>query len=69
MASVLNYSAWGVLQSKVQAHPHLTLDSLKKRLEAERAKLFPEYLRATVDAFPKILKDVVKNKGNRIEQP
>ncbi|CAI2357938.1 unnamed protein product [Caenorhabditis sp. 36 PRJEB53466] len=54
--------------SKVQAHPHPNLESLKKSLEADWAKLSPEYLRATVEAFPKRLKDVVKNKGNRIEQ-
>ncbi|PIC28734.1 hypothetical protein B9Z55_020552 [Caenorhabditis nigoni] len=63
----LDYSVWGVLQNKVCARPHANIEALKKSLTEEWDKLSVQYLRATIDAFPRQLRAVVAAKGGRIE--
>uniref|UniRef100_A0A8R1HYT8 Tc1-like transposase DDE domain-containing protein n=1 Tax=Caenorhabditis japonica TaxID=281687 RepID=A0A8R1HYT8_CAEJA len=65
--NLLDYSAWGVLQNKVWARPHSSGEALKKTLREEWDKLPYENLHATVDAYPRRLRDVIKAKGGRIE--
>ncbi|CAP32292.1 Protein CBG13505 [Caenorhabditis briggsae] len=60
-------SIWGVLQNKVCARPHSSVEALKKKLVEEWDKLSVEYLRATVDAYPRRLRAVIAAKGGRIE--
>ncbi|CAO4366563.1 unnamed protein product [Caenorhabditis nigoni] len=64
----MDYSVWGTLQAKVQARPHKNLEDLKKSLLTEWDNLSPDYLRATIDAYPKRLMEVIENEGARIEQ-
>ncbi|CAO4381691.1 unnamed protein product [Caenorhabditis nigoni] len=53
---------------RVLARPHSNLESLGKSLDPGRAQLSPKHLRATVDAIPNKLMDVVRIKSNCIEQ-
>lgn len=64
----LDYSVWGVLQERVNAKPHSSLDALKKTLEKEWDNLSTDYLRATVEAYPRRLRAVISAKGGRVEQ-
>uniref|UniRef100_A0A8R1IE88 Uncharacterized protein n=1 Tax=Caenorhabditis japonica TaxID=281687 RepID=A0A8R1IE88_CAEJA len=57
----------GGLACIVCARPHSSVDSLKKTLFEEWDKLPDEYLHATVEAYPRRLRDVMKAKGGRIE--
>uniref|UniRef100_A0A8R1HU47 Tc1-like transposase DDE domain-containing protein n=2 Tax=Caenorhabditis japonica TaxID=281687 RepID=A0A8R1HU47_CAEJA len=63
----LDYSVWGVLQNKVCARPHSSVEALKKTLLEECDKLPDEYLHATVEAYPRRLRDVIKAEGSRIK--
>ena len=64
----LDYSIWGVLQNKVNAKPHSSIEALKKTLVKEWDALSPEYLRATIDAYPRRLRAVIEKRGGRMEQ-
>ncbi|CAP35122.1 Protein CBG17465 [Caenorhabditis briggsae] len=63
----LDYFVWGDLPNKVCARPNANIEALKKSLSEEWDKLSVEYLRATIDAFPRRLRAVVAAKGGRIE--
>ncbi|EFO87874.1 hypothetical protein CRE_05599 [Caenorhabditis remanei] len=64
----LDYSIWGVLQNKVNAKPHSSIEALKKTLLKEWDALSPDYLRATIDAYPRRLRAVIQKRGGRMEQ-
>ncbi|EFP11148.1 hypothetical protein CRE_30696 [Caenorhabditis remanei] len=57
-----------VLQNKVNAKPHSSIEALKKTLLKEWDALSPEYLRATIDTYPRRLRAVIKKRGGRMEQ-
>lgn len=63
----MDYSVWSVLESKVCASSHTSMQSLKAALEKAWDELDPDYLRATVDDFPKRLKACIKEKGGFFE--
>lgn len=63
----LDYSIWGVMEAKVNAKVHRSLDSLKRTLIKEWEKLSMNYVRASIDAWPKRLQAVVDADGGRIE--
>ena len=58
----------GVLQNKVNAKPHSSIEALKKTLVKEWDALSPDYLRATIDAYPRRLRAVIEKRGGRMEQ-
>jgi inhibitor of nuclear factor kappa-B kinase subunit alpha len=64
----LDFSIWSILESKVSATSHSTLDSLKRTLiVCEWEKIPQSVLRATTEAFGKRLGLVVKARGGYIE--
>uniref|UniRef100_A0A8R1I9L0 DDE_3 domain-containing protein n=1 Tax=Caenorhabditis japonica TaxID=281687 RepID=A0A8R1I9L0_CAEJA len=63
----IDFSIWGVLQNKVCARPHSSVEALKKTLGEEWDQLSIEYLRATVESYPRRLRAVIAAKGGRIE--
>ncbi|VDL78127.1 unnamed protein product [Nippostrongylus brasiliensis] len=64
----LDYSNWVVLEKKVCSTRHSSLDSLKAALVKAWDELDNDYLRRTVDAFPKRLRSCIRQEGGRIEQ-
>ncbi|VDL70150.1 unnamed protein product [Nippostrongylus brasiliensis] len=64
----LDYSIWAVLEKKVCSTRHSSLDSLKAALVKAWDELDNDYLRRTVDAFPKRLRSCNRQKGGRIER-
>lgn len=63
----MDFSVWSVLEAKACTTPHASLSSLKAALEKAWDELDVDYLRATVDAFPKRLRACVKAKGGYFE--
>ncbi|EFP01928.1 hypothetical protein CRE_13785 [Caenorhabditis remanei] len=63
-----NFLIWGVLQNKVNAKPHSSIKALKKTLVKEWDAVSSEYLRATIDAYPRRLRAVIEKRGGRMEQ-
>jgi inhibitor of nuclear factor kappa-B kinase subunit alpha len=63
----LDYTIWGVLEAKVNAIQHTSLDSLKKTLRDEWRKLPMATVRNSVAAWRRRLKAVVKQRGGRFE--
>ena len=49
----LDYSVWSVLEAKACSKRHANLESLKAFLQKAWDEIDEEYLRITVDAFPK----------------
>jgi len=63
----LDYSFWGVLQDKVQARAHDSLDDLKQTITKEWRRLSSKYIRRTCGAFRRRLEQVVAANGSYIE--
>ena len=63
----LDFSIWSILEAKVSACPHFSLDALKAKLKKEWDTIPQEQIRAACDAFVSRLKAVVRNKGGYIE--
>ncbi len=63
----LDYSLWGILDSKACTSAHKSEESLKKSLRREWNKISPETLRAVVDQFPKRLNACIKANGGYFE--
>ncbi len=63
----LDFSIWSILEAKVSACPHSSLDALKAKLKKEWDAIPQEQIRAACDAFVGRLKAVVRNKGGYIE--
>lgn len=63
----MDYAIWGILESKVNVRPHRSLDSLKSALQREWDNLSMDIVRKSIDAFPKRLKAVIRQKGGRFE--
>lgn len=64
----MDYSVWSVLESKACSKAHSSIDSLKKSLQKAWDDLDVQYLSATVDAFPKRLRDCVAAQGDLFEK-
>ena len=63
----LDYSIWGILESRVNTKRHTSIESLKVTLLREWDKLSMKSVRAAIDAWPKRLNAVVEQKGRRFE--
>ena len=63
----LDYSIWGILEAKVNAKRHTSIESLKATLLREWDQLPMENVSAAIDAWPKRLRAVKSHKGNRFE--
>lgn len=63
----MDYAIWGILESKVNAYSHRSLDSLKSALQREWDNLSMEIVRKSIDAFPKRLNAVIRHRGGRFE--
>lgn len=64
----LDFSVWSVLEEKVSAKPHQSLDSLKKALTKAWEELDTDYLRRTVHSMVKRLHACVGADGGHFEQ-
>ena len=63
----MDYSIWGILEARVNAKRHKSIEALRATLTREWEKLSMENVRAAIDAWPKRLKGVRKAKGGHIE--
>ena len=63
----LDYSIWGILEARVNAVQHPSLDSLKKHLRAEWRKLTLSIVRNSIASWRRRLQAVVKKRGGRFE--
>ncbi|KAF2344732.1 hypothetical protein FHG87_024512 [Trinorchestia longiramus] len=63
----LDFSIWSVLEARVSATPHTSLESLKAKLQREWKSIPQEQIRAACDAFVNRLKAAVRKKGGYIE--
>lgn len=63
----LDYSVWSVLEAKACARPHSNVASLKRALLKAWDDIDVNYLRATVDSFPKRLRACIREKGGVFE--
>ncbi|KAF2367793.1 hypothetical protein FHG87_001462 [Trinorchestia longiramus] len=64
----LDFSIWSVLETRVFATTHTSLESLKAKLQREWEAISQEQICAACDAFVNILKAVVRNNGGYIEK-
>ncbi|KAF2346581.1 hypothetical protein FHG87_022663 [Trinorchestia longiramus] len=62
-----DYSIWFILETRVLAPPHTSLESLKAKLQREWEAIPQEQIRAACKAFVNKLKAIVRNKGGYIE--
>ncbi|KAF2345183.1 hypothetical protein FHG87_024060 [Trinorchestia longiramus] len=62
----LDFSIWSVLEARVSATPHTSLESLKAKLQREWKSIPQEQIRAACDAFVNRLKAADRNKGGYI---
>lgn len=63
----LDYSIWGILETKVNAKRHTSIEALKATLLREWENLSMKNVRAGIDAWPKRLNALIKKKGKRFE--
>jgi len=63
----LDYSIWGILEARVNAVQHRSVDSLKKRLRAEWRKLSLKTIRTWIASWRRRLRAVVNKRGGRFE--
>lgn len=63
----LDYSIWGILERKVNAKQHRSLESMQAAIEREWKKLSKDVICATIDAWPWRLKAVINRGGDRFE--
>lgn len=64
----LDYCVWGILQARVSAIKHTSLDALKQSLLREWKVLDQAVIRASCQAFERRLRLVVKAKGGHIPE-
>jgi hypothetical protein len=63
----LDFSVWGILESRACAKAHTSLESLKISLVREWSKIPQELFRVAVDSVPKRLRAVIAAEGGYIE--
>lgn len=63
----LDYSIWGILESKVCSARHKDLDSLKCALKKAWNEIPQEVVRASAESFNERLKLLIKSKGGYFE--
>jgi inhibitor of nuclear factor kappa-B kinase subunit alpha len=63
----LDFSIWGILEARVNAVQHRSVDSLKQHLLAEWRKLSMNTVRTSIASWRRRLRAVVKERGGRFE--
>ena len=63
----LDFSVWAILEARACATPHKNLDSLRRALLREWAKISVQEVRAITENFPKRLRLCIKAKGGHFE--
>ena len=64
----LDYSIWGILETRVNTIKHQSIESLKATLKKEWESLSMDMVRATIDSWPSRLKALIKKRRTiRIE--
>ena len=63
----LDFSVWAILEARACATPHKNLDSLRRALLREWAKISVQEVRAITENFPKRLRLCIKDKGGHFE--
>ena len=63
----MDYAVWSILEARVCAKRHRNVDDLKRSLQAAWEDMPIEFLRATVDNFPKRLRACIKSRGGIFE--
>ncbi|CAF1246117.1 unnamed protein product [Didymodactylos carnosus] len=63
----LDFCIWSTLESVVNAKPHRSIESLKRKLIQEWNRLDMDLVRAAIDSWRRRLALVVKYKGGRFE--
>ena len=63
----LDYSIWGVLEARVNATRHKSVESLKSKLTKEWESLSMDLVRAGIEDWPGRLRATVKAKMGRFE--
>ncbi|KAI6656076.1 hypothetical protein LOD99_11337 [Oopsacas minuta] len=63
----LDFSIWSILEERVNAKPHRSVEVLKRTLLRERSKIPDEHVCASVDSFIVRLKSSIKAKGDIFE--
>ncbi|KAF2363235.1 hypothetical protein FHG87_006013 [Trinorchestia longiramus] len=59
----LNFSIWFILETRILATPHTSLESLKTKLQREWKAIPQEQIHAVSDASVNRLETVVRNEG------
>jgi transposase len=65
--NVMDYAIWGILEARVNATNHRSLDSLKRALQREWKKLSMNQIRTAVGSWRRRLKACVDANGGRFE--
>ncbi len=66
--NVMDYAIWGILEARVNATAHRSLDSLKRAVKREWNKLSMHQIRAAVGSWRRRLKACVDANGGRFER-
>ena len=62
-----DFALWGILEAKVNALPHQSLDSLKRAIQSEWAKIDQNILRESCMSVERRMKAVIKARGGWIQ--
>ncbi|KAF2366495.1 hypothetical protein FHG87_002758 [Trinorchestia longiramus] len=63
----LDFSIWSILETRVLATPHTSLESFKAKLQRELEAILQEQICAACDTFVNRLEAAMRNKGDYIE--
>ena len=63
----MDYAIWGILEARVNATAHRTLDSLKRAVQREWDKHSMQLIRAAVGSWRRRLQACVDARGGRFE--
>ena len=65
--NTLDYCIWGILQARVNAARHISIESLKAALIREWNHFPMEVVRESIDAWPRRLRSTISKRGGRFE--
>ena len=65
--NVMDYAIWGILEARVNATKHKSLESLKRAVQREWEKLSMEVIRTAVNSWRRRLQACVDATGGRFE--
>ena len=66
--NLLDFFLLGILEARVNAITHTSIESLKETLLTEWNNLFKDDVRASIDAYSKVFRQIIKAKRGRIEK-